>query len=181
MGLTVPPLLPATVAGTTDDSRPKTDEEEDEAMEIVDNSSRQRVWRTTYAKERKDPEWTAQMVVEVRKQALEILDNRKLTIQNLSCHKTICRMYLQFEDQLDAQAFQTIKRPATYQYEFQNMDPEFKGEGFDRTNHTYEVMVQRSPQKDNSVHGQVEHAPSEASDDSEEAEDESEIIVSAFQ
>lgn len=120
-----------------------TDEEENEAMAMADNSSRQRLWRSAYAHEREDEAWTRRTMQGLRKQAAELLDDRKLLISDLSCRETICRMYLQFEDQLDADAFRKAQRDPSLQYEFQSLDPDFKGEGFDRSDHTYEVMIQR--------------------------------------
>jgi hypothetical protein len=49
----------------------------------------------------------------------------------------------QFADQLDAKAFIDAKRDPALSYEFQSLDPSFTGEGFDKSEHTYEMLVKR--------------------------------------
>jgi hypothetical protein len=128
------------VAPASASSAPKS---EDDAIAMVGNNPRQRAWRTTYGTEKQDEEWTARMRQHLKLQAEELLDDRAVSVWNLSCRRTICRMYLKFDDQLDAEAFSTAMREPGQEYEFQSLDPTFKGAGFDRSEYTYEVMVQR--------------------------------------
>jgi hypothetical protein len=51
---------------------------------------------------------------------------------------------LQFSDQLDAQAFITSQSNPDLRYEFQSLDPEFDGQGFDKSDYGYELLITRA-------------------------------------
>ena len=122
---------------------PTSDEvREDEAIATRANSPQQREWRSDFVGEREDPEWT-QHTRQALSRAAESLLQGALKIQELSCHETICRTYLQFADQLDAQTFIARSREPGLEYEFQSLDPSFDGEGFDASDYQYEVMIRR--------------------------------------
>lgn len=120
----------------------EADRAEDEAMAAADNTPEQRLWRITWSTERQDDAWTQRMHDEVQRVARSALQ-RDLKYYDLSCRETVCRVYLQFTDQLDARAFINAPRDAGPHYEFQSMDPEYTGEGYDRSDFTYELLVVR--------------------------------------
>jgi len=144
--LRVPQAQPATVAAlapsVTASAENEEDRAEDEAMAAADNNPEQRVWRTSWSRERQDDAWTQQMHDEVQRIGRSVLE-RDLKYYDLSCRETVCRVYLQFTDQLDAQAFMNAPRGSGLHYEFQSMDPEYTGEGYDRSDFTYELLVVR--------------------------------------
>jgi hypothetical protein len=134
---------------------------EDEAMAAGDNRPEQRVWRATWSRERQDGAWTQQMHDEVQRIGRSVLE-RDLKYYDLSCRETVCRVYLQFADQLDAQAFIKAPRGSDMHYEFQSMDPEYTGEGYDRSDFTYELMVVRTRPADLPASEPSEQADDEA-------------------
>jgi len=117
--------------------------DEDEAMRADDNIPEQRAWRAAWAAEHQDDAWTREITEQVRTRAESLLDG-EVRLSDLSCRETICRMYLQFGDQLDAKAFIDAPHDPALHYEYQSLDPEFDGAGFDRSDYTYEVLIKRS-------------------------------------
>lgn len=111
-------------------------------MAAADNRPEQRAWRTSWSTERKDDAWTQRMHDELQQIGRAVLA-RDLKYHDLSCRETVCQVYLQFADELDARAFMKAPRDASMHYEFQSMDPEYAGEGYDRSDFTYELLVVR--------------------------------------
>jgi len=107
------------------------------------NKARQANWRAIFSSELKNDEWTQSMLLQLRQNAAAVLDNRAVSVYSVDCRETLCRMHLQFEDQLDASAFHAAMRDPSLESEFQSLDPEFDGAGFDRSDNTYELMVHR--------------------------------------
>jgi hypothetical protein len=161
--LPLPQLQPAAAAALPPSAPAQPEDEEDraenEAMAAADNNPEQRVWRATWSRERQDDAWTQQMHDEVQRTGRAVLE-RDLKYYDLSCRETVCRVYLQFTDQLDAQAFMKVPRGSGIHYEFQSMDPEYTGEGYDRSDFTYELLVVR-PRPD----GLPVSAPSEPAEE----------------
>jgi hypothetical protein len=145
--LPVPRLQPATAATQLPSANAPPEDEDDraenEAMAAADNNPEQRVWRTTWSRERQDEAWTQRMHDEVQRTGRSVLEG-DLKYYDLSCRETVCRVYLQFADQLDARAFMNVPRGSSTHYEFQSMDPEYTGEGYDRSDFTYELLVVRA-------------------------------------
>lgn len=126
-------------------------------MAADDNTPEQRVWRTRWSRERHDGAWTQQMHDEVQRVGRSVLE-RDLKYYDLSCRETVCRVYLQFADELDAQAFMKAPRSAGVHYELQSMDPQYTGEGYDRSDFTYELLVVRERPDDLPASEPEDHA-----------------------
>jgi hypothetical protein len=150
-----PHLAPPTAAQPRDDARPAPvvararveavdpDElAEDEAMRRADTEPELRQWRIDFAKERQDEAWTQQVLDDVSAESERL--HGAVRVSDLSCRQTVCRMHLQFADQLDARAFIEAPRARELRYAFQGLDPDFDGEGFDRSDFTYELLIKRA-------------------------------------
>jgi hypothetical protein len=115
---------------------------EDEAMRRADTIPEQRVWRAAFAGERQDDAWTKQVREEVEDKSKSLLKGA-VKLSGLSCRETVCRMHLQFADQIDAEHFIRAAHDPQLRYQYQSLDPEFDGAGFDRSDFTYEVLIKR--------------------------------------
>lgn len=114
----------------------------DETMFDSDNRPEQRQWRATWSKEQHDDDWTHRMQEELRLRASTALQG-KVDILDSSCRETLCLIHLQFEDELDAKAFQGAEHPVDYHYEYQTLDPHRGRDGYDNSEYSYELIVKR--------------------------------------
>jgi hypothetical protein len=115
---------------------------DDETMYDNDNRPEQREWRLAWLHQKDDPAWTKSMQSALQDTAGRTLSG-ELSIVQGSCHETLCIMTLQFEDELEAAAFKQAPHEPGLHFEFQSLDPRFKGEGFDASDYTYELIVKR--------------------------------------
>lgn len=122
----------------------------DSTMFDGDNRPEQREWRATWSKERHDDDWTQRMAEELRSRATDALQG-KLEIVDSSCRETLCLIHLQFEDELDAKAFQGAEHPADYHYEYQTLDPRRGADGYDNSDYGYELIVKRETDQSSTV------------------------------
>lgn len=111
-------------------------------MRAADELPEQRVWRAVWAQEQPDAQWAQRVIDEVTRTTRQQVEG-DVQLRDLSCRETVCRMYLQFADQLDAEAFRAAPHDPMLQYAYQSLDPAFDGAGFDRSNHTYELLIKR--------------------------------------
>jgi hypothetical protein len=88
-----------------------------------------------------DDQWTRDLLQELQDRAKALAG--ELRIEHLSCRETICRAYLQFADQIDADDFRSIPHDPAHQYEYQSLDPDFDGVGFDDSDSTFELLIRR--------------------------------------
>jgi hypothetical protein len=102
----------------------------------------QHEYRATWAREVPDDSWTMQMQDELRTKVRANIEG-DVKVSHLSCRETICRMFLQFADQLDVDAFMATPYGASFDYRFQSLDPDFDGTGFDRSDYTHELLIKR--------------------------------------
>jgi hypothetical protein len=135
-----PPVVPANHAPPIIDADELA---EDEAMRRADTIPEQRMWRASFASERQDDAWTKQVRDEVEAKSKSLLKGA-VKLSGLSCRETVCRMHLQFADQIDAQDFIHAAHDPQLRYQYQSLDPEFDGAGFDRSDFTYEVLIRRA-------------------------------------
>jgi hypothetical protein len=180
-----PAEAPAPTLATRATASPEDEDDraEDEAMAADDNNAEQRVWRATWARERQDDAWTQQLHDEVQRIGRSVVEG-DLKYYDLSCRETVCRVYLQFSDQLDAQAFMKAPRDSGAHYEFQSMDPEYTGEGYDRSDFSYELLVVRTrpdglPARERSEPADDEAVMAEQTSETPEGQSPGEVIVRA--
>jgi hypothetical protein len=117
--------------------------EPDEVMFDYDNRPEQREWRGAFYAEQHDPVWTERMNEQLQDRAAQALTG-DLQIVKSSCRQHFCRIYLQFDDARDAEAFQNVDHDPGVHYEFQNLDPFHSGEGLEGSAFTYELLVKRN-------------------------------------
>ncbi len=115
---------------------------QDEAIFAADQSPEQGVWRAAWARESQDAAWTQEVVGEVTRSAQSLLQGH-LTLNGISCRETVCRMYVQFGDQADADAFIDAPHDQALHYEFQRLDPGSDGNDLDLSSPAYEVLIKR--------------------------------------
>ena len=115
---------------------------DDETMYDNDNRPEQREWRLAWLHQKDNPAWTTSMQSALQDTAGRTLSG-ELSIVQGSCHETLCIMTLQFEDELEAAAFKQAPHEPGLHFEFQSLDPRFKGEGYDASDYTYELIVKR--------------------------------------
>jgi hypothetical protein len=115
---------------------------EDEAIVAGDHTPEQRAWRIAWSGEHEDESWTNNVGEELRAKT-KALAYGNVELSALSCRETVCRMELKFADQLDAQAFVSAPHDPGVQYEYQSMDPDFDGAGFDKSDYAYELLIKR--------------------------------------
>lgn len=111
---------------------------EDELISNEDNIPEQQVWRGDLINEAQDDEWTRLMREELTNKADTLLVG-KVDIRHLSCRETVCRMYLQFEDMLDAEAFTMTQNAPDLHYEYQHLNPNAGND----SRQNYELLVKR--------------------------------------
>lgn len=114
--------------------------DEDEAMAQLDNRPEQAVWRGTFRSEKHDPAWTSRIREELAQKAQKYL-NGEIEVQQLDCRETVCRMFLTFDDDTQANAFRRSQHDSAIDYEYQDMNPGRKGA--EEWGITYEVLVKR--------------------------------------
>ena len=137
-----PRLRPVQVASTAKSQpRDEDDAHEDQAMAASDRKPELRAWRQAWSAEDEDESWNRQVRAELR--GVLPLVQGDVTLSDLSCRQTVCRMELQFADQLDAQAFIAAPHDDALQYAYQSMDPSFDGAGFDQSEYSYELLIKR--------------------------------------
>jgi hypothetical protein len=118
----------------------------------------QQAMRSTYVTEQSDERWTAAAIDEIKQIAQPL--HGPVYVQAPDCRETVCRMFLRFADQVDAQAFIEARRDPAQRYAFQSLDPAFDGAGFDNSDYTYELLIQRQRPAD-----LPRHAPSAVGDE----------------
>jgi hypothetical protein len=122
---------------------PHDDELAHEAPGSADDADPERqAWRTAWNVEGADAQWTERVRDDTADQAEALLAGA-VTLHELDCRETICRAQIQFADQLDAAAFSEAPRDPAQRYAFVSLDPAFDGAGFDRSEHTYELLIAR--------------------------------------
>lgn len=138
-GSAAPPgaALPATFQR----SASATKEAADDATNGDDHSPEQREWRIAWARQSQDDQWTGELLQELHDRAERLAG--QLLIKHLSCRETICRAYLQFADQIDAAEFRAMSHDPAHQYDYQSLDPNFDGVGFDDSDSTFELLIRR--------------------------------------
>jgi hypothetical protein len=119
----------------------RADDEEAEAMRAGAGSPEQKAMRSTYVTEQPDERWTASAIEEIKRIAEPL--HGPVYVQDPSCRETVCRMFLRFGDQVDAQAFIAAQRDPAQRYAFHSLDPSFDGAGFDGSDYTYELLIRR--------------------------------------
>ena len=115
---------------------------EDEAIFAESDRPEPRIWRAAWANERHDEQWTRQTYEDVGAKARALLKG-ELKMHDLSCRESVCRMYLKFADQPDAQAFITAPQDSALQVGYQRLDPQFVGDGYPKSDYEYEVLIKR--------------------------------------
>lgn len=117
---------------------------EDEQMAEMTNTRDQIAWRRDWTEEAQDEEWTRRMKEAVKVKAGTLLAG-KIGIRDLSCRETVCRMYLQFEDKIDAESFISSEGGSYLQYEYQLLNPDNEDEPDieKERKYNYEVLVKR--------------------------------------
>ena len=118
--------------------------EDEDAPSTFDHVPEQKEWRLAWREEGQDDDWTNRMEKEVKEKARSDLVG-KVKIFNLSCHETICRMHLQFEDEMDAETFISAKQDPDMRYEYRllNPDDENQDKNQEEKKYNYELLVQR--------------------------------------
>jgi hypothetical protein len=115
---------------------------ENEEMLATDTGPEQGVRRAAWANEAQDDVWTQKVGEEVKEQAGLLLSG-DLRLHHLSCHETVCRMYLQFANHTDAVAFMSAPHEAASHYDYQRLDPQFEGGDYPKSDLEYEVLITR--------------------------------------
>ena len=131
--------------------------EDEDAPSTFDRIPEQKEWRVAWRDEEQDDDWTKRMEKNVKEKARSDLVG-KVKIFNLSCHETICRMHLQFEDEIDAETFISAKQDPDMRYEYRLLNPDDETADNDQREkkYNYELLVQRPrpqnlPKRDYSV------------------------------
>jgi hypothetical protein len=114
----------------------------DESTTQDDNRPEQKVWRTQWALEEHNPEWTQRMQDELHARAKASLHG-DIDILEPSCRESLCIMHIKFADDLDVKAFQEASRGPDFHYELQSLDPNYNGEGFNEADFEYELIIKR--------------------------------------
>jgi hypothetical protein len=120
---------------------------EEEQIAAENNVPEQIAWRNAWIDESQDDEWTKRMEREMNEKASALLVGQ-IDIRHLSCRETVCRMYLQFEDKLDAETFTFSKHDPALHYEYQLLNPDPEGADEEsildkEKKYNYEVLVKR--------------------------------------
>jgi hypothetical protein len=126
-----------------DPSADTTTPSENELIKAEDNMPEQRVWRSTWFHESQDDDWTQRMRKEVNEKVNSLLAG-DVEINHLSCRETVCRMYLQFKDKLDAEAFTSAPYAPDLHYEYQLLNPNADSDSSHESRYNYEVLVKRA-------------------------------------
>lgn len=118
--------------------------ENEDAPSTFDHVPEQKEWRIAWREEEQDADWTKRMEKKVKEKARSDLVG-KVKIFNLSCRETICRMHLQFEDEIDAETFTSAKQDPDMRYEYRLLNPDDEnGDQNQRDKkYNYELLVQR--------------------------------------
>lgn len=125
----------------------QADVDEDDAILVEGNVEQQREWRGAWAAEAEDPKWTREVFNELKERGESVVEG-DLKLHDLSCRKTVCRLYLQFASRADARAFMAEQTAPALHYEYQRLDPQFEGDQHPQSAFEYEVMIVRTePQR----------------------------------
>jgi hypothetical protein len=105
--------------------------------------------RQDWADEKPNVQWTDQL----KKVIKEIGSNAELlsdfSLQHISCRQTTCRMHIQFSDEVDASQFDKLLSAAgRWEYSSHSMDPDYDGNGFDRSEGSREILLRRPAEPD---------------------------------
>ena len=92
-------------------------------------------WRKTWSAERDNPSWNRQVTRELTQMA-ESLAYGEVVLSDLSCRQTVCRMQLQFADELDARLFMEAPHDPKLRQAYQRVDGA-------KSAHTYELLIKR--------------------------------------
>jgi hypothetical protein len=92
-------------------------------------------WRETWSTERDNPSWNKQVTRELTQMA-ESLAYGEVVLSDLSCRQTVCRMQLQFADELDARLFMEAPHDPKLRQAYQSVDGA-------KSAHTYELLIKR--------------------------------------
>ena len=130
---------------------------DDDESSGEDNSPQRRALRSRFANEREDASWTLRIQSEIDRTSAARLRG-PIDVDGLSCRETLCRAYLKFDDELDVAAFQQAPHDPELRYEFQSLDPDYRGEGFDNSGYTYELMIERPVPANNVAPGSRDSA-----------------------
>jgi hypothetical protein len=119
--------------------RPNDGVLEDEMARNADAPG-QREWRDRYRLEAPDERWTKQMQQELTEKGQAVLRGN-VKIDNLDCHETVCRMYLEFEREPDAEIFLPVAFESLAHRSHAISTP--GDEGQPPSSYAYEVLVER--------------------------------------
>jgi hypothetical protein len=115
---------------------------EDEQMAAGRGTPEQQALREAWSEQREDADWTQSVANWLQDRARALVQG-EVIVSDVSCRATVCRAYVQFSDQLDATAFQASAQQPGLRYAYQSLDPNFDGQGFDDSDHTFELLIAR--------------------------------------
>ncbi|HET6337998.1 MAG TPA: hypothetical protein VFG30_32475 [Polyangiales bacterium] len=119
--------------------RPNDGVRDDEVPRNAD-APEQRAWRDRYRLEASDERWTKQMDQLLTEKGQAVLHGN-VEVENLDCHETVCRMYLEFEREPDAEIFLPVAfESSTYRSRSVSAPG---AEGEPAASYAYEVLVER--------------------------------------
>jgi hypothetical protein len=92
-------------------------------------------WRQAWSTERDEPSWSKQVTRELTQMA-ESLAYGEVVLSDLGCRQTVCRMQLQFADELDTRLFMEAPHDPKLRQAYQRVDGA-------KSAHTYELLIKR--------------------------------------
>jgi hypothetical protein len=117
---------------------------EDLAMAAHERSPEQRQLRRSWRRQATDEAWTRETLRWFDDAARQRGLAGPITVSQASCRASVCRLYVQFEDELDAQAFIAGPTAPGVRHVYQSLDPDYDGAGFDDSEYSYEVLIERT-------------------------------------